>query len=228
MARLIITGGFGKAFRYEVEEGETVVGRETDVDLVLPNNSVSRKHAKLIREGQTIRIEDLGSRNGILVNSQRVERAEIEDGDVVSIGRFQFTRIAASETLYEGRYIEYLDAYSPAATSSRNKTITHDEGEKTGSTEPAVARLELADDPARFWQLGTDAVTIGGDGLIEVGGMFSGGVVADIVLQADGALLTKRKAFASVKFDGKSVKSVSIRPNESFQVGDTTFVFRMA
>ena len=147
---------------------------------------------------------------------------------MVTIGRFQFTRIAASETLYEGRYIEYLDAYSPAATSSRNKTITHDEGEKTGSTAPfGVPRLELAEDSERFWRLSSDAITIGGDGLIEVGGMFSGGIVADIVLQADGALLTKRKAFASVKFNGKSVKSVSVRPDESFQVGDTTFVFKM-
>jgi pSer/pThr/pTyr-binding forkhead associated (FHA) protein len=109
MARLIITGGFGKPFRYEVEEGETVVGRETDVDLVLPNNSVSRKHAKLIRDGDELRVQDLGSRNGVQVNGERVESAILTAGDVLAIGRFQLTRVSPSESLFEGRYIEYLD-----------------------------------------------------------------------------------------------------------------------
>jgi len=227
MARLIITGGFGKPFRYEVEEGETVVGRETDTDLVLPNNSVSRKHAKLIRQGDSVSVEDLGSRNGVLVNGKRVEKAQLTDGDVLSIGRFQLTRVAASESLYEGRYIEYLDEYSPAATSSRNQTINQDELERTGSTPPlGPARIEVAGSPERFWRLSAEPVTFGGDALVEVGGMFAGGVVADVVLDGDAALLVKRKFLASVKFSGKSVKSVSLRSGEAFEVGDTTFVFR--
>ncbi len=229
MARLIITGGFGKPFRYEVAEGETVVGRETDVDLVLPNNSVSRKHAKLIREGDVLRVEDLGSRNGVQVNGKRTESATLGAGDVLAIGRFQLTRVTSSESLFEGRYIEYLDEYSPAATSSRNQTITQDELEKTGSTPPlGPARIEVAGSPERFWRLSTEPVTFGGDGLVEVGGMFSGGVVADIVLDGEGALLTKRKVLASVKFDGKSVKSVLVRPGEGFQVGDAQFIFKVS
>jgi len=229
MARLIITGGFGKPFRYDVEEGETVVGRETDVDLVLPNNSVSRKHVKLVRQGDVLEVEDLGSRNGVQVNGKRVEHAQLKDGDVLSIGRFQLTRIAASESLYEGRYIEYLDEYSPAATSSRNQTITHDELEKTGSTAPlGPARIEVAGSPERFWRLSDQPITFGGDGLVEVGGMFTGGVAADIVLDGDGALLSKRKMLASVKFSGKSIKSVTLQADEAFQVGDTLFVFRIS
>jgi hypothetical protein len=228
MARLIITGGFGKPFRYEVEEGETVVGRETDVDLVLPNNSVSRKHAKLIREGDELRVQDLGSRNGVQVNGNRVESAILTAGDVLAIGRFQLTRVSPSEPLFEGRYIVYLDEYSPAATSSRNKTITQDELEKTGSTPPlGPARIEVQGSPERFWRLSTDPVTFGGDGLVDVGGLFSGGVVADILLDGPGALLTKRKMLASVKFDGKSVKSVLVKPGETFQVGDATFIFKL-
>ena len=229
MARLIITGGFGKPFRYDVEEGETVVGRETDTDLVLPNNSVSRKHAKLVRKGDALTVEDLGSRNGVQVNGKRVPSSPLRDGDVLSIGRFQLTRVAASESLYEGRYIEYLDVYSPAATSSRNQTITQDELEKTGSTTPlGPARIEVEGAPQRFWRLNnSEPVTLGGDALVAVGGMFTGGVVAEIILQGEGAMLTKCKMMASVKFEGKSVKSVLVRPGESFTVGDTTFVFRV-
>jgi hypothetical protein len=63
--------------------------------------------------------------------------------------------------------------------------------------------------------------------LVDVGGLFSGGVVADILLDGPGALLTKRKMLASVKFDGKSVKSVLVRPGETFQVGDATFIFKL-
>jgi len=49
---------------------------------------VSRKHALITREGSTYFIEDLGSTNGIFVNSQKVQRTELKNGDRIVIHHF--------------------------------------------------------------------------------------------------------------------------------------------
>lgn len=70
--------------------GPTVAGRAADVDLLLADVSVSRRHARFRTEvgGEPVVVEDLGSLNGTYVNGSRVEVTELHDGDVIRIGRF--------------------------------------------------------------------------------------------------------------------------------------------
>jgi len=51
---------------------------------------VSREHARLTVSGGATLIEDLGSRNGVFVNSVRVDRRRLQQGDIVTIGETQF------------------------------------------------------------------------------------------------------------------------------------------
>lgn len=71
-----------------IPEGESVVGRDATADLSLAGEStVSRRHAQLIREGDRVRIQDLGSTNGAYVNGAKVESSlELHDGDQVQFG----------------------------------------------------------------------------------------------------------------------------------------------
>ena len=65
-----------------------VVGRRPYCDLVLNDHTVSREHARFVREGGRWRVEDLQSRNGVRVNGKRTgyEPVPISDGDVIKIG----------------------------------------------------------------------------------------------------------------------------------------------
>ena len=65
-----------------------VVGRRSYCDLVLNDHTVSREHARFVREGGRWRVEDLQSRNGVWINGKRAgyEPVPIADGDVVLIG----------------------------------------------------------------------------------------------------------------------------------------------
>jgi len=65
---------------------EVIVGRESDLDLVLAEDMVSRRHAKLVVKGDEVTIQDLGSTNGTYVNGQKVKRAKLAEGDRILVG----------------------------------------------------------------------------------------------------------------------------------------------
>src|SRR6185503_2203486 len=65
---------------------EIVVGRSSDLDLVLVEEMVSRKHARLKLIEGAIEIEDLGSTNGTFVNGERINQARLKEGDRILIG----------------------------------------------------------------------------------------------------------------------------------------------
>jgi hypothetical protein len=63
-----------------------VFGRVSDVDVLLLDKKVSRKHARISTHGGRIVLEDLASRNGTLVNGARVRSVELKEGDEILIG----------------------------------------------------------------------------------------------------------------------------------------------
>jgi adenylate cyclase len=64
------------------------LGRGSDNDVVLPDVSVSRYHAELIREPDGWHVQDLKSTNGVEINRVPVERAPLLPGDRLGIGVF--------------------------------------------------------------------------------------------------------------------------------------------
>ena len=63
-----------------------VIGRVSDVDLLLLDEKVSRKHAKISTHQGQVLIEDLASRNGTFVNGARIRSVELKEGDQIAIG----------------------------------------------------------------------------------------------------------------------------------------------
>jgi len=68
--------------------GETVIGRGTDVDVVIESPKASRCHARIVVDGDNAVLEDLGSTNGTSVNGNRIEAPRLlQHGDEIQIGR---------------------------------------------------------------------------------------------------------------------------------------------
>jgi pimeloyl-ACP methyl ester carboxylesterase len=63
------------------------VGRADDNDIVIPDSSVSVRHATIDRAGNDFVIRDAHSDNGVWVGKQRVDSHTLQAGDVVSLGR---------------------------------------------------------------------------------------------------------------------------------------------
>ena len=96
-ALLISTRGAVSGSRYLLDEDKVTVGRDSRADILLDDSTVSRSHAVFIRANGVFTVVDSGSLNGTYVNRQRVERAQLKNGDEIMIGKFRlvfFTKSA--------------------------------------------------------------------------------------------------------------------------------------
>ncbi len=99
---LIYPAGSDLGKRFELELPEVTIGRGSDTDIQVDRDSVSRKHAKIERNGSQWRVVDLKSTNGTYVNDNPVDSRLLEDGDLVKIGAaiFKFLTGGNVETAY--------------------------------------------------------------------------------------------------------------------------------
>jgi len=72
--------------RVAVADKPLSIGRLAECDVVLADDSVSRRHAEVRRQGSEIMVVDLGSTNGTKVNGERVAERILDDGDLVDVG----------------------------------------------------------------------------------------------------------------------------------------------
>ena len=76
----------GRDVDYPLLKREMTIGRGHGSDIRIASHFISRVHAKVSTNGIATVIEDAGSKNGVLVNSERVLRRVLRDGDIVSLG----------------------------------------------------------------------------------------------------------------------------------------------
>lgn len=72
--------------KFVLDANELILGRGEKATLQLDSEEVSRQHAKLTRHEGEYTIEDLESRNGIVLNGLKVHAAILRDGDLVQLG----------------------------------------------------------------------------------------------------------------------------------------------
>ncbi len=89
----------GDGTEYPLAQGSNVIGRTADAAVPIDRTEVSRCHARILVQGTTATVEDLGSKNGTFLNGQRLQQPSVlNDGDEIWIGR----SIARFRYLVEG------------------------------------------------------------------------------------------------------------------------------
>lgn len=82
---------------FPLEEGrDFVVGRGSDLDMVLVEDMVSRRHATISTKSGQVVITDLGSTNGTFVNGEKINKTRLKEGDRILIGTSILKVVAAS------------------------------------------------------------------------------------------------------------------------------------
>ena len=100
MASIKIISGANTGETYELEIRETTLGRHPDCQVVLKDSTVSRRHARFVKEGDHYLIDDIGSQHGTRLNGEIVRSPErLYDKDEVQISQ---VRVVFCLTAEEG------------------------------------------------------------------------------------------------------------------------------
>ncbi|HWN68856.1 MAG TPA: GGDEF domain-containing protein [Haliangium sp.] len=89
-ACLVVIYGHDLGKKYNLDRDNLIIGRSSGADIRLEQEAVSRNHCKLVNNGESVMVRDLGSTNGTYVNDQLVGEHRLHDGDLVKIGRCIF------------------------------------------------------------------------------------------------------------------------------------------
>jgi diguanylate cyclase (GGDEF)-like protein len=101
-ACLVVIYGMELGKKYNLDSSSIIIGRSSKSDIQIDQESVSRNHARIINNGKSILIRDLGSTNGTYVNDELIDEYVLRDRDLVKIGRtiFKFLTGGNIESAY--------------------------------------------------------------------------------------------------------------------------------
>lgn len=94
---LIRSGGGRDGETIDLDVDVLTIGRSPHSDLFLDDVTVSRHHARVLRDEGGFWVEDLNSLNGTYVNRKRIEQQRLFDGDELQIGKFKLAFLEQSE-----------------------------------------------------------------------------------------------------------------------------------
>jgi serine phosphatase RsbU (regulator of sigma subunit) len=147
--RLHIVPAQGAPFDHLLDADSVVIGRSSSSDLPLPDRFLSRHHARLFRSGGQYLVEDLGSRNGTLLNGTPVATpTAVRPGDVI---RISGTVLSLHDE--ETRPDDYLDSghtvFRPVAELLARESSRADSRGDAAAMERFAERLRLVNEVHR-------------------------------------------------------------------------------
>lgn len=85
--RLMVILGREPGKTFPIPMGESVLGRDIECDIKLPDASVSRRHARIVRNADGgVNVADGLSTNGTHVNDRKVSESQLANGDILRVG----------------------------------------------------------------------------------------------------------------------------------------------
>jgi phosphoserine phosphatase RsbU/P len=104
MVQFVVVNGAEAGKTFDLSAPEVIIGRQTGTQIQLDGQKVSRRHARVVRHGDDLRIEDLGSANGTFLNGKRLQtstalRVQDEIGIGAYVLRFESTDGPADYTI---------------------------------------------------------------------------------------------------------------------------------
>jgi hypothetical protein len=125
----------------ELTEGEFAVGRNASCQLSLDDPLVSRRHALLHVTQSSVEIEDLNSRNGVIVNGQRIQgRTPISVGDRILIGAQELTLLASRDVPTAGNVAKMTLPKMPTAVRTPSSAFPAPGIQFEQDPEPSMVR----------------------------------------------------------------------------------------
>ena len=153
--RLKVLSGGSKGKELKLKAGEFLIGRSDSCHLRPKSDAISRKHCVLFVDEKHVRVRDLKSRNGTLVNGEKiVEETELNLGDRLTVGPLDFEVLITKEEVVAKKPVKSAPAQPAAAPRSSSATAPTRQPTKRN----AAGGGSVADDDIFGWLEEADEV----------------------------------------------------------------------
>ena len=209
--------------RWTIDRDEYIIGRGGESNLVLPERQVSRHHVKILNENGRYLLQDLGSKNGTYVNDEPIQSTILNNGDVITIGKYKILFQTQSNEL--------------TTTVDMDQTVIipnfHKKEQDSGFninfpvTSDVVPRL-FRRSKMEEYPLSKEKLIVGKgkDSDIKIGGLFGPRVKVEIIRRGNDFVLQKLEGSAKVKINGEEMDEKVLEEEDLITIGKEEFVFK--
>ncbi|MDP6503894.1 MAG: FHA domain-containing protein, partial [Planctomycetota bacterium] len=230
MPRLIIRDNTGEEI-FDMIEDEVIAGRAKDNLLHIDDDGLSRQHCRLFLDEDCYRVEDLGSKNGTLVNASKVkEPHRLRGGDVIGICgvdiEFQWLQGEREkyEALDEDEEENVMEA-GPDPDAAEDALEALDSRQEKGQR----FRLTMLSESQSFLEhhFDDETITIGrrSDRVITIKDEAASGNHAKLIPDGDGYRLVDEDSRNGTFVKGKKVKDYDLGSGDVIRIGKTELKF---
>ena len=220
-------GQVDKAFDYR--GSLLVIGRGEDAGLMLPNVSVSRRHACIRARGRAAVLEDLLSENGIGVNGVTAREHTLAVGDTFQVGRYSlvFLGVDVQSPVHNGMSVEDMPRFHARETKAVEEAtyrFTPDMVKKFMASNRLSkgGMLVTTVGPETRWLLGEGSHAVGRSGCsIEARGFFWGSQAAEVRWTGTAHQLKKTTPLGTLKVNGRGLSERQLQEGDEVQIGGT-------
>ncbi len=221
---------------FELNQEETTIGRKPENTIHIDNLAVSSKHARVLKIGKKVILEDLGSTNGTLVNGQETSKHILNNGDVITVGKHTLTFVALENESPVAAPAEEeeddMDKTMIISSAAREEMMTQGGAKPSGTSSPMVlAKVQYISGPlmGKVVELKSSLTSIGkGDGCkIKVKGLLVGKQAAVITRRPTGYHITYLEGMSKLKVNGEVVGSSPrvLKDGDIIELSDTKLEF---
>jgi FHA domain len=143
MHRLVVNPGTPQAWEIILRPGFNSIGRGQENDFTISHDSVSTMHCQIVVDGDTVKIEDLGSTNGTFINDQPTREARLLPGQRIRLGEIGLRLESGAQQVPAG-----LDQQT--ATVSHSASAAEEPGQVVWAKSPSIAPSTVEEEKAVY------------------------------------------------------------------------------
>ncbi|MDQ6988358.1 MAG: FHA domain-containing protein [Mariprofundaceae bacterium] len=213
----------------ELSQEETSIGRKAENTVHIDNLAVSGRHARILKIGNKVILEDLGSTNGTLVNNKEVTKHIMKHGDIVSVGKHTLTFVSLENGKMPAVEEDDMDKTMIISSAAREALVS--KGPASASSAMLLGTIQFVSGPmvGKSFDLTASLTSMGkGDNCkIKVKGLMVGKQAAVITRRPTGYHIAYLEGMSKPKVNGKSVADTprTLKDGDMIELGDVKMEF---
>lgn len=208
---------------YSFTGKQITVGRLPENDIVIDNLGVSRKHAVIHSWKSGYHLKDLGSKNSTFLNGRQIDSAELKDGDVITIGKYQILfqiPVCETERPQSMDQTVIIPNFSASANAAGQKADLRQQKTEWPRLYRRSNHEEIALDKERV------VIGKGKDSDIQLGGIFAPKITVEINRSGDDFILQKVSGRREININGEAMSDKVLAEEDLIAIGPEEFVFK--